>query len=348
MCIPIHPLISLLHKATRDWHHPALIGGDFNLRHKSCNPLTPKNYSGSPPPLAEWIENSDFYVMNSPLLPTYFGHNRQHHSTLDLTLCNSHFESALPSFWWADKDNSFLSDHAFIAVNSKTLLLPIHSDNPLPFNTSKTNIAKFQLSLEWNLNHHQDLYDSKRSDVTSLYNSLKGDILDTIAMSSPWSHISPHSKSWWNDDLTRLKKEIQISKQELKKLRTHSPGSAFIEAETHILHFNKHLFRNEVKKAKKTFFNKILENVDPSSLWDVTKWGKGVRKYLLPPIKFPESTPPIFTISPSDKAATFTKTFFPPSQSTSLPLPPLMQTPSQSLLGLLGRRNQIRLLLGLH
>lgn len=147
------------------------------------------------------------------------------------------------------------------------------------------DLKKFCTSLNWNFNTHSEIYHNQESSVTMLYNTFHKDILDTLTTSTPRARISPHSKLWWNETLSKTKQDITISCTRLKNLRECPDAESRCLNEKHIHKFHKNLFCSEVSRANRVFFNEILSNLDGVDIWKVTKWGRGNWKYALPPIK---------------------------------------------------------------
>jgi len=74
--------------------------------------------------------------------------------------------------------------------------------------------------------------------------------------------------------------------------------------------------RNTISKAKRDWAMDFTQNIDPSKIWSLTNWYKGVRRYNTPAISRPDGS---FAIQDEEKARIFHAAFF--------PTPPHVHTP---------------------
>jgi hypothetical protein len=154
-------------------------------------------------------------------------------------------------------------------------------------------------------------------DFQTAVESLTSTLQDVIRTTVPVSRPCPHSKKWWNKELSDLKK---------RKNKLSGISYKFRAIPDHPSHEQHKAVRNQygdaIVKAKEQHWVDFLEDVEERELWIANKFisnpsGDG-SKSRIPSlkVKLPDNSISVIT-SNEGKAKILSKQFFPPTPTTS-------------------------------
>ncbi|KDQ17372.1 hypothetical protein BOTBODRAFT_43014 [Botryobasidium botryosum FD-172 SS1] len=167
----------------------------------------------------------------------------EYHTVIDLTISNSGLNKC--------KTAAHSSDHAAVFIN-------YHADAPLPgkkhplayANWQNTDKEAFGEALRSNINASKVPFPAK-GDVQRMYDALEEAVDTAFKMSTPTPHQTPHSKPWWNKDLSALNKDIREAHVCLKDcISKFRHGSVPVVNQAHIWCNNCNLFKLTKKSAR--------------------------------------------------------------------------------------------------
>ena len=98
--------------------------------------------------------------------------------------------------------------------------------------------------------------------VSDSVTRLTAAIQEAIRMKVPTSRLSPHTKRWWNKELSALKR---------KKNQLSDASYKFHTVPDHPIHEEHHKVRNqygnEIRMAKKAHWAEFLEHMTNGNIW---------------------------------------------------------------------------------
>ena len=234
----------------------------MNSHHRWWNSRV--KYSKNSKELLSWIKQNKGYLVSTPDLPTFYRNNRQE-STIDLVFTNN--TSLIKDFHLLDESTG--SDHEILGFSITSSSLATSTTTLGKYDFKKADWEKFKSYLLGNLDYFQSseylnlekapTYDLLGSSTrenrerypTSIYSLLDKTVLELTSLlerassySIPRIRITSRSKSWWNQDLSKLRRKMNTSRRLWKKSR--EDAQAFLSFKT-----ERNTYFLEVKKAKK-------------------------------------------------------------------------------------------------
>ena len=254
----------------------------------------------------------------------------------DNAFCTEHSELLIVSCTTAPRLQGLGTDHVPILI---ILELPVKSAPVTPTRNFRTvNWEEFREELATTLGGL--LAPHTLPDKQSMLASVAGltvAIQDTIHKKVPTSHLSPHTKRWWNKELSALKK---------KKNQLGNTSYKFRTVPDHPIHEEHHKirnqYRNEIQAAKKAHWAEFLEHMTNRDIWTANQYISGDAsdggKTRIPTLTL--SSPPGSGVpdeeaaTNEDKSAMLAKLMFPAHPSVCLipnnfPYPPQLRTPAR-------------------
>lgn len=306
-------------------HANTIILGDFNLHHSWWNPRLQRASPGADK-FVDWIDESNFTLLNQIGEGTYHRSDMQSRSILDLTLSTLRLADKIKSW---NVTSNLGSDHFGIHF---TISDPDLVPNPLftsGFNTSLANWDLFSSILQseapscpiLNSIEFKDLdFDSKSILVdqrlqielldlaTSEFTNL---ILLAAESSIPKKKVGPNPKPWWNDNLKRLRQTMNAAQRSLNRCIS-------FESKQHFL-ISRNDYFAAIKKAKRDHWNQFLEKNDPKSIFKAFSYTSDKKVEKIPQIKSidPDSTKLESTFA--GKCKSFRNILFPPPPTSEPP-----------------------------
>ena len=217
--------------------HETLIAGDFNAHHSWWNSsITNAVRAGS---LISWLNAYNCELINEPDIQTC---TRSADSVIDLSFATQKLYSLI-SDWHIDEDNATGSDHELIRYYIRTKATEL-VDNPICSEFFNVNKADWKLFAENLLLQASSLDFSSISDLDAAAKSLQDSIYAAAEKSIPKRRFSEHSKPWWSDKLTNLRKNYSSIRRNWKRNRSQSSHLHHLQA--------RNQYFQEVKIAKQT------------------------------------------------------------------------------------------------
>jgi ribonuclease HI len=187
----------------------------------------------------------------------------------DNVFCTCHTEETLVSCTTDPRLRGPGTDHVPILVVAE---FPVGSAPQAPTrNFRMTDWAQFKEVLLDKLG--ESLTPRPLTDEASLLAAVSGldsAIQDAVCAAVPLSKPSPHSKRWWNNELSELKK---------KKNKLSSTSYKYRALPDHPAHEEhrkiRNLYSEGIRSAKKEHWASFLETMTPSSLWVTNRYISG-------------------------------------------------------------------------
>ena len=292
------------HVNTNDYDN-IIILGDFNLHHPLWNP---QNYTMHDTEADELVEMMGDMGLRPLLPPGTITHpsknlaNPAGGTTIDLVWGNENAENILLKCQTTSTSNDHGSDHLPIEV---ILDFEPHAHPPeqRPYNYAKTNWTIFNTKLKEYLPNIVNPDNTTHDEVDLFATQLVEAIRKALDETTPRKKPSPHSKRWWNNDLSDLRKEANRVRNKYRRTRNKRDGNEWREKRDN--------FRHAVKRAKQRKWKEFVEEADERTIWIV-------KKYIDTAITPYYNSTIINAVSNDAKAAEFKAAFFPPPPPADL------------------------------
>ena len=272
--------------------HPTLITGDFNLHHPTWSrddrALEQDQISTT---VADWLSENNFSLLNKRGEITHLArHAGERPSVIDLSFASAE-AVALDTFkhWAVDSSFSFDSDHNAITFSLDHGLKEIPDFFPTKYNTKMIDPEEWDKSFIEELNKANPILTpllnsrSPSNDQLDTYAETLSEVIQaTLQRTAPPRKPSPHSKPWWDKDLSDATKAVAAARS---SYQTHQnlTGEFDHSLHTDVLR-NRNFFKRLCKFKKKTWATHTLENASSKDIWSFPKWSRGIRNYPTPPI----------------------------------------------------------------
>src|SRR6266566_51566 len=201
------------------------LAGDFNIHHPWWYTEESEEYinlirisSQACSDFIPWTEGKTLQLANTPGIFTHFPRNQSRPSIIDLTFFN------MPDFtiysWHAIYNDGHGSDHC--------LTYTIWASTPFTFQPkrlfTKTNWKLFNQHISQVNEQELPWHDPKATTRSAEYITDK--ITEAIHLFTPLSTPHKRHKTWWNNDLTKLKKKLAAVQRFHRKSPTPSSSAA--------------------------------------------------------------------------------------------------------------------------
>ena len=291
---------------------PTIIAGDFNLHHPDWEEMTTE-----PPAttraMAEWIQDMSFLLLNVHNYPTFHHHHHLHHSLCDLTLANTRaIGRALVSQWKVDEEARTGSDYVvirFTVANEDTATGETVTER---LNWKKANGNAYNKAFRAAL-------DERKCEMISMMNqerptrevledaadAIRGAHHEAMRKTIPIAKISRQSVPYWDEELSTLHNKIMRAKEECRWHKTMQgliPQDVEREYRT-----TDNTFKRRIKRKRKQFFRKVLEDSPLTDIYQFRSWSTGARKYPSEPIAKRDGSK---AVTPEEKCRVFLDTHF--------------------------------------
>ena len=236
-------------------HHYELIviGGDFNCHHPLWNPSEYTRHDDEADRLIDLAASLDLNLMLPPGTITYPNAN----TSIDLVWGNEAAIDAMLKCKIAE-DHDHGSDHLPIET---VLTTKTHTITPEPvFNFTKTNWEEFSNRLKQYL-PPSDSPHKTRADIDRYTVQLVDAITSAVKDTTPFIKPSPHSKRWWTEELTQLKREANRLRK-VYQLTRHDIDRVAWKAKSKE-------YTDEIANAKTTNWRKYIEEADGKSIYQI-------------------------------------------------------------------------------
>ena len=310
------------HLFTASINPKTVIVGDFNLHHRLWEPEAKSSPEADK--LAEWIEDNELELVNTPGNGTFYRSNMKNPTTIDLTLATPAIAQNIYDWHTTEEIGSDHFGLLFTIGQEKDNI-----ENPMnqgKFNFRKADWKKFaeELSTETAKNsklHCQskglDLYTKggveTPPNVVNLLETaaaeLTGCILRAAKKSIPHIKQGLRSKPWWSSELKDLRKNMIQAQQ---TLRCYPEQENVREGYRNA----RNAYFKTIKNSKQNHWNTFLENEDTKTIFKALSYTKDMRVSKIPPITTPDGS---VKESFQGKCEAFRKSLF--------PVPPLADPP---------------------
>ena len=286
-----------LHDIPASDYDNIIILGDFNLHHPLWNPPGYDTQDHLAETLLELMTDLDL----RPLLPrntiTRPSDNHAGGTTIDLVWGNENAEARVIKCQ-ISSENDHGSDHLPIEIEinlqpdrqDDASRAPRYNLKQADWNTVNANLAQHLPAL---LNPNAatvDELDKYAADISDA-------ILTSLEQTVPKMKPCPFSKRWWNDELTQLKRDVNRLRRVYQRTRNAMDRRAWTN--------KRNKYKREIKKAKKSTWQKFVTEANARTIWDLKKYMEGNTSYAMTP-NIGNAT------SHDDKTAEFQHAFFPP------------------------------------
>src|SRR5438034_761170 len=280
-----------------------IICGDMNAHHSWWNSKITNSIRASE--LVNWLEKYDFELLNKPDILTC---SRSNNSIIDLTFAIKELNNMLIN-WEISEDKVTDSDHETILFS-----VNIDSDN-LVENPVYNNQYNFEKA-DWKIFAEELILQSNKEEFVSNINisQISREMLETEAeklrdiiiiaanKAIPKKRIHEKSKSWWNEELKLLRKELANAKRQYKKNQNQTTQQAFQALKADYFY--------KIKQAKATCWNDFLENAVGKDIFKAFNYTKFNRIEKLSIIQYQHENQEITAITFEQKCEVFMHVLF--------------------------------------
>ena len=238
-----------------------IMGGDFNCHHPMWNPSEYERHDDEADSLIDLTASLGLNLMLPPGIITYPNAG----TTIDLIWGN---ETAINNILKCKiaENQDHGSDHLPIETVISISSIQIPTSEPM-FNFAKTNWEEFKKRLKQHLpspTTQSDQSCKTRADIDKYTEQLVDAIVSAIEMTTPKIRPSPHSKRWWTEELTQLKREANRLRKVYQLTRHHIDRTAWkVKAKEYI---------EEIVKAKTTHWRGYIEKPDNKSIGQIIRY----------------------------------------------------------------------------
>jgi hypothetical protein len=304
---------------------------DANEHHPWWDPLCPTTSQGAQE-LADWIEDQNLSLLNTPGAGTFFRPHLSKEPVLDLSLATPDIANKVKD-WQVTTETG--SDHYGLLFSIQTTIELV--DNPAAqqkYNIKRANWLLFQEELATAIQGNavlqslDQINSPRKADSRNLLlgqdQQLKlqleaiGEAITLVIQQAadeaiPQLRQGLKPKLWWSQELTKLRRDVsyyqRIFSQQLKET---SIQEAYLHKKNFLMARN--TYQRAIKEAKKKHWNDFLEREDPQSIFKAMAYTKEQRVERIPPIQG-EALETTF----KGKCKALRKALFPPPPTTQPP-----------------------------
>jgi ribonuclease HI len=256
----ITPLIEHLERhIDPSQYHAIVIGGDLNMHHPLWNP---PQYHVHDTQADEWIAGmiqQGMQLMIPPGTITY----PVAQTAIDLVWGNEHAMNNMIKCHIAT-ENDHGSDHYPIETILDLTPRLIPPTNP-PYNFAKTDWKILETKLQRYLPPLPERYTTTSAEmVDKLANDITEAINKAITETTPRKNPSPFSKRWWNEDLTRARKELNQARNLHKRTNSNVDWEEWKK--------KRNEYNQKIRNAKHNTWKEFAGSADEKSIWNIKKY----------------------------------------------------------------------------
>ena len=239
-----------------------IVAGDFNLHHPLWNPRGYFRHDEEADALIDLVASLGLNLLLPPETITYPNAG----TTIDLVWGNNDAVNRTMSCKIADK-HDHTSDHLPIETTI-TLLIEAPQPSP-PYNYAKTNWQELNCKLQTYLPSLTSLTPEVAScqDVDDFATELINAISKAVEETTPRKRPCPHSKRWWNEQLTSLRREANQLRNIYRRTKADIDKIAWRKKANYYI--------SKVRQAKRDKWREFVNNADEKSIWKVKKYAAG-------------------------------------------------------------------------
>jgi len=292
----------LLQHIQLDDYETIIIAGDFNLHHPLWNPQGYTEHDPEADDLIEIMIEANLMPLLPPGTVTYPTSNASGGTAIDLVWGNLKAEENTIKCHTIADDKDHASDHLPIEILLD--ITPRYTEPVLPgYNYAKTNWEALKQEIRNRLPPIIDPVATTPLELDNYAMKLTTAIKEAITVTTPRKKPSPHSKRWWNDELSELRKIVNCARNEYRRTELDEDKTAWKELTSR--------YKGEIKAAKEKMWREFVEEADEKTIWMVKKYiDKLPTPHYIPTINNATSN--------SHKARELKNTFFPPPPPADL------------------------------
>lgn len=303
-----------------------ILTGDWNLHQYMWEPAKTNNPTSRAEEVAEWLDGAGFSMANEPDVPTFVSRDGKSSSTIDLTFLN---ETAVVNNtmreWTVDWNMSFTSDHAAIRWIMGQAGQAVDTSPHARFNYKEAKWSDFAIALTDEVVKHRDSFDRLQTTepigeevIEEAARQMMECMQQAVEKAVPLRRNSPHSKEFWDQNLTNLLRRARELRTEIRDLAKEgiTPSPQQVKEAVHA----ERVFKRTVAKTRNEHFASQLEEATNKDVFGYRKWTQGRREYPSP--SFPRvNAPP--AVTHEDKCDYLREALFPPPPDAHDAMPDL-------------------------
>lgn len=297
---------------------PALIVGDFNLHHPWWNSTANPTRASKAETLVRWLQRNGASLLvdaeeTSLKGGTFIRSNLTTTSIIDLAFYTS-FRTLVWSNWRYIESTG--SDHETIAFEAtdRTSSIPRELPSLPTYNYKKADWDEFAKLLRA---REPSLLRAIESAISTcnyedLASILSSTIKEAADQAIPSKRVSEHSKPWWDDELTRLRKAFNTAYRAYKKQKSGPSEVAYKAA--------RNTYFQAVRKKKEECWANYLEglNLGSGEVFSARRYTKDRGQTKVPTIVYESNGAQKQASTFDEKCSAFLTTLFPtPTSSTT-------------------------------
>ena len=256
----ITPLIEHLQQnINTSQYHAIITAGDFNLHHPLWNPPQYRRHDQQAEELIEGMLQQGMQLMIPPGTVTF----PEAKTAIDLVWGNEHAINNMLKCHIA-MENDHGSDHLPIEI---ILNLTPQLTTPArpPYNFTKTDWKALKNKLLEYLPPLPERHTlTIEENIDRFANDLTEAIRKAIAETTPRKKPSPFSKRWWNEELTRLRKELNQMRNSHSRTYSNVDWTEWKK--------KRNEYNQKVRNAKYNTWREFVEAADEKSIWTIKKY----------------------------------------------------------------------------
>ncbi len=280
-----------------------IICEDMNAHHSWWNSRITNSIRATE--LVNWLEKYDFELLNESDILTC---SRSNNSIINLTFATKELNNMLLN-WEIDEDKVSDTDHEIIlfSINIDSDNLVENSIYNSQYNFEKANWKAFTEELILQSNKEEfaskiNISEMSRELLETEAEKLRDIILHAVNKAISKKRTHEKSKSWWNEELKLLRKELATAKRQYKKNQNQTNQQAFQALKSDYFY--------KIKQAKATCWNNFLENAVEKDIFKAFNYTKFNRIEKLSIIQYQHENQEIIAITFEQKCEAFMQVLF--------------------------------------
>ena len=312
--------VDRLQEAVFDGTVATILTGDWNLRHPICRVMD-GNGDQRANDTVSWLYENDFSLRNPHNTTTWQSKSAEFLSPLDLTFTNVKADQvhALTD-WSVEKDLNADSDHYAILFSIENTGNEILNLSEAKYNWKHADKQTFTATLHSSLHGNDDEYDEvfgplrnhginavSPIELDRATDYLQEAMQKAAKAAVPIRRPSPRAKPWWTPELSAAMNTVSLARSVIgDALTAHREVTEGMK--NNVAHFRA-VFRRLFKKTKLSYYNTLVEQATPQTIYSFAKWTRGARQLMSPSIDRGEGVEP--AVSHEDKCNTLRIALFP-------------------------------------
>jgi ribonuclease HI len=236
-----------------------IVGGDFNTHHPVWNPEGYERHDEEADALVDMMAELELTLLLPPGTVTYPNGG----TTIDLVWGSSEAANRIIKCRIA-KEHDHGSDHLPIET---TIAMRIEEPQFLPpYNYAKTNWKELNTKLELYLPSMIQINDEAITevDVDNYAELLINAITKAVQETTPRKRPSPHSKRWWTEELSKLRKEANRLRNIFRRTN-HAVDKAAWRAKTDE-------YAQEIARARPRKWREYANSANRKTIWQIKRY----------------------------------------------------------------------------